>query len=1076
MLQYQNQNDETLVMLTLAGEQRAYEVLVVRYQRAVISAALSVTKTQFMAEDAAQDAFVTAWMKLNTLNEPDKFGAWVSRIARNCALNMVTRLKSFMSLDALDNTEISGDSKYNPAERYTSSDTDDELYLSIGKLPEKVKQIIYMHYFEGLGVAEIADKMRISSGTVKWQLHDGRKRIRKELCAMNEKWNDTLVQRVMKKVEELKLWQVKNDKTGFEEVYKDVLREVEELPESRDKSYALADVLMRGWWWLPGDKNDALFARIVSAAERGKNEEVMSFIVGREDSRMYKDGALAVIRFIRDKQIPRLEKAGFVKTLGKEWFWLGYMYYKAGKYEEGSRAYDKVYEILGKEDIYHALIPYAHKLAVLFTNSSDNGNYKEKSIKRYLVGASAEEYRYINGQFCFWGREAFKEGHMYSVELGDSDIFRNSSRCDGNFFMSLGVGESYVGSDGTTLTFVSDSEEVKTPAGVFDGCELWVTKNKDVDAGKFVCRSYYKDGVGIVKYEYIFDGEPDVRLLSTYTIVGGSGKLPMAEGNTWEYASTYAPDTMRSELKFTVSYADDKKVLITSWNEMERLSYDENSWLDMIKQIRNDYWDEKGDRNFICDVSHAVERAEALAVTPMEKAHIKAAASVVRRIMDTDPEFNKAHTATGHWNFFAKKNTQKKNGTTSIGKCFRWSFEWKSIGGAADADWPLLCNDIYGILQDAANCIWSDEWRIGASPSIEYTKWDRTVKTKITCEDGGTVTTKAGVFDNCFKLSLDIGGMNGGYSYRGGKKVYYFAEGVGIVRTENEYCGRAKAAVYELSSYEGIGEGYMPLEEGMVRRYDALNLTDGFVGAAEYAYVADEDGDIIIFADRTGIRELPPPITFYGAIQGELIEEKLWEEGKREECRLRHDINNFHLLTHFLARESWYRGAQEKAAAWNKYKLNILENLSADGELPPAWYGYYNRTLFITACTLFGCGKREEGYEYLERAFVTAEENKWAKLPEGSLLSVGDPLIFGGIKLVKGENVIELPDGTREPLMVYYWHFDFKVGNMYYGMTAPRGWEWFNPVRNEEKFKEYVERARKLAEIEAITPADYFAK
>ena len=50
-----------------------------------------------------------------------------------------------------------------------------------------------------LSIAEIAGRMRISEGTVKWQLHDGRKRIRKGLCAMNEKYNDTLVQRVMKK-------------------------------------------------------------------------------------------------------------------------------------------------------------------------------------------------------------------------------------------------------------------------------------------------------------------------------------------------------------------------------------------------------------------------------------------------------------------------------------------------------------------------------------------------------------------------------------------------------------------------------------------------------------------------------------------------------------------------------------------------------------------------------------------------------------------------------------------------------------------------------------------------------------
>ena len=270
---YHDQNDETLVMLTLAGEQRAYEVLVLRYQNAVISAAASVTHSRFMAEDAAQDAFVTAWMKLNTLMEANKFGAWVCRIAKNCALNTVMRMRSFISLDDVDNIDTYADTDSNPAELYAIAEGKKELHGVIGKMPAKVKEIISLHYFEGLSIADIAERMNLAEGTVKWQLHDGRKRIRKELCAMNEKYNDTLTERVMKKVEELKLWQVKNDKSGFEKIYNEVLREVEELPECAEKQHALADVLLRGWWWLPGQKNDALFARIAAVAMESKNEE-----------------------------------------------------------------------------------------------------------------------------------------------------------------------------------------------------------------------------------------------------------------------------------------------------------------------------------------------------------------------------------------------------------------------------------------------------------------------------------------------------------------------------------------------------------------------------------------------------------------------------------------------------------------------------------------------------------------------------------------------------------------------------------------------------------------------------------
>ena len=358
-MQHRNKQDETLVMLTLAGEETAYEALVTRYQKAVVTAAASVTKNHFMAEDAAQDAFVTAWMKLDTLQEPSKFAPWVCRIAKNCALNMLGRYRSFLPLDVVDNVNAFSDVAENPAELYVLSEEREEVNKSIDALPEKVKQIIHLHYFEGLSIVEIADRLRISEGTVKWQLHDGRKRIRKELCAMNEKYSDTLVERVMKKVEELKLWQVKNDKSGFEKVYKEVLREVEELPECKEKQFALADVLMRGWWWIPGKKNDALFARIAQAAMDGKNEEVMTFIVSREDSNVWGD---ARIDFMKEKQIPSLEAAGFVKTLGREWFWLGVNLYSQGKPEEGLAAFNKVEEVLQKGDTYYTVLPYAKKV------------------------------------------------------------------------------------------------------------------------------------------------------------------------------------------------------------------------------------------------------------------------------------------------------------------------------------------------------------------------------------------------------------------------------------------------------------------------------------------------------------------------------------------------------------------------------------------------------------------------------------------------------------------------------------------------------------------------------------------
>jgi len=212
------------------------------------------------------------------------------------------------------------------------------------------------------------------------------------------------------------------------------------------------------------------------------------------------------------------------------------------------------------------------------------------------------------------------------------------------------------------------------------------------------------------------DGLSETRLLSDYHIEGGTGLLPIAKGNTWAYASCHSPDVIKMDLKFTVTYADEEKVIITKWENVLRLKYDENSWVDMIQQISNDYWEEEGGQYRLCDVSHAVERAELLAKTPMEKAHTKAAASVIRRIMATDPQFNPDYTATGHWNFFNKESVIKKKDTLTLcASGGRWSFEWKNTGSMRGTEDPILFNDVYGILQDAANCIWSDEWQPGAS-------------------------------------------------------------------------------------------------------------------------------------------------------------------------------------------------------------------------------------------------------------------------------------------------------------------------------------------------------------------------
>ena len=105
----------------------------------------------------------------------------------------------------------------------------------------------------------------------------------------------------------------------------------------------------------------------------------------------------------------------------------------------------------------------------------------------------------------------------------------------------------------------------------------------------------------------------------------------------------------------------------------------------------------------------------------------------------------------------------------------------------------------------------------------------------------------------------------------------------------------------------------------------------------------------------------------------------------------------------------------------------------------------------------------EEGYQHLEKAFAVFP--RWDSIPVGTEMAVGDPLIYGDIRIIKGKPVIKLPDGTLEAIG-YEQLFTDDSGLLYFGMTATSGWEWFNSVRKEERFKAYIDRAKALTEKE----------
>lgn len=93
MKKYANYSDQTLVELTLLGQEEAYEALVIRHQKSVLGTARKITGSTYPSEDAAQDAFLSAWMNLASLRDGSKLGPWVCAIAKNCARTLTARVR-----------------------------------------------------------------------------------------------------------------------------------------------------------------------------------------------------------------------------------------------------------------------------------------------------------------------------------------------------------------------------------------------------------------------------------------------------------------------------------------------------------------------------------------------------------------------------------------------------------------------------------------------------------------------------------------------------------------------------------------------------------------------------------------------------------------------------------------------------------------------------------------------------------------------------------------------------------------------------------------------------------------------
>jgi RNA polymerase sigma-70 factor (ECF subfamily) len=154
--------------------------LIQRYQAAVRRLTRAVTGDAHDADDAAQDAFLSALDRIETYDSSRPFGPWLMRIATNAAIDLVRR-RAVRRADALD--ERAPSRTASPATDAESAEVRGKLNTALAQLPERQRVAVTLFDVEGYSHAEIAAVLRIPEGTVRSDVFHARRALRVALEA-----------------------------------------------------------------------------------------------------------------------------------------------------------------------------------------------------------------------------------------------------------------------------------------------------------------------------------------------------------------------------------------------------------------------------------------------------------------------------------------------------------------------------------------------------------------------------------------------------------------------------------------------------------------------------------------------------------------------------------------------------------------------------------------------------------------------------------------------------------------------------------------------------------------------------
>lgn len=168
-----------LVIRAQNGDRNAFSELVCIHAQGVRNVVYRMCGDAQIAEDAAQETFIQAWLHLSSFRPQASLRNWLYRIGVNAATDILRKQKRILP-DELENLQLS-DPQLGPEALFSQEERTIQVQKAILSLPETSRAVLVLREYEGLSYHEISDSLDIPVGTVMSRLNYARKLLKEKL-------------------------------------------------------------------------------------------------------------------------------------------------------------------------------------------------------------------------------------------------------------------------------------------------------------------------------------------------------------------------------------------------------------------------------------------------------------------------------------------------------------------------------------------------------------------------------------------------------------------------------------------------------------------------------------------------------------------------------------------------------------------------------------------------------------------------------------------------------------------------------------------------------------------------------